>query len=358
MKLAFFGPSLVSAYRNGAAAYYRGLIRALAQRGHRVTFYEPNAFDRKQHQDIPNPDWARVVFYPATDEGVFEALERSEESDLIIKCSGVGVFDELLEAAVLELKRPETLVAFLDADAVATLDRIQKNAEDDFHNLIPEYDFILTHGGGQRAIDGYRAAGATECFPIYNALDPHTHFPVSFDSRFVGGLSLLENRTPDCEQQAEEFFLKPASKMSNQKFILGGNGWDNKTLPSNVQYLGHIASRDHNAFNCSPLAVLNINRDSTARYGFSPPARVFEAAGAGACVITDDWEGIEMFLEPGREVLVAKNGDEVAEHLERLTPESANRIGQAAHRRVLNEHTYAQRAALLEQILQEKVIAA
>src|SRR6516225_5063294 len=139
LSISFFGSSLVSAYWNGAATYYRGLIRALAERGHRVTFYEPDAYDRQQHRDIPNPDWARVVVYPATDENALDALEQAEESDLIIKCSGVGVFDDLLEAAVLELKKPETLVAFLDVDAPATLDRIHDDPEDSFRALIPEY---------------------------------------------------------------------------------------------------------------------------------------------------------------------------------------------------------------------------
>ena len=43
LEIAFFGSSLVSAYWNGAATYYRGVIRALHARGHRVTFYEPDA---------------------------------------------------------------------------------------------------------------------------------------------------------------------------------------------------------------------------------------------------------------------------------------------------------------------------
>src|ERR1043165_4408346 len=105
--IAFFGSSLVSAYWNGAATYYRGLIRALHERGHRVTFYEPDALDRQKHRDVPDPDWARVVVYPATDEAALESLDAAADSDLIIKCSGVGVCDELLEAAVIELKSPE-----------------------------------------------------------------------------------------------------------------------------------------------------------------------------------------------------------------------------------------------------------
>lgn len=354
LNISFFGSSLVSAYWNGAATYYRGLIRALAERGHRVTFYEPDAYERQQHRDMPDPDWARVVVYEASDESTLEALEQAEESDLIIKCSGVGVFDELLEAAVLELKKPETLVAFLDVDAPATIDRIQNNPEDSFRVLIPEYDFILTHGGGAPVVDAYIAAGASECVPIYNALDPHTHFPARPDRRFEGDLAFLGNRTPDRESEVEEFFLKPAAQLPKQTFLLGGNGWQDKSIPSNVKCLGQIYTREHNSFNGTPRAVLNVNRDSTARYGFSPPTRVFEAAGAGACLITDKWEGIGMFLEPGREVLVANNGDEVADHLRRLTPERAQEIGHAAYSRVLAAHTYAHRAEQLEKVLEGK----
>src|SRR5581483_4912820 len=168
LNISFFGSSLVSAYWNGAATYYRGLIRALHERGHRVTFYEPDAYERQQHRDIPDPNWARVVVYEATDEAALAALDDAEGSDLIIKCSGVGAGDELLEAAVLELKAPETRVAFLDVDAPATLERIQSDPADAFVPLIPEYDFILTYGGGRPVVDAYIAAGARQCAPIYN----------------------------------------------------------------------------------------------------------------------------------------------------------------------------------------------
>jgi spore maturation protein CgeB len=355
LSISFFGSSLVSAYWNGAATYYRGLVRALADRGHRVTFYEPDACDRQQHRDIPNPDWARVVVYPATDERALDALEQAEESDLIIKCSGVGVFDDLLEAAVLELKKPETLVAFLDVDAPATLDRIQNDAEDSFRALIPEYDFILTCGGGAPVVEAYLAAGAAECVPIYNAFDPHTRFPADPEARFEGDLGFLGNRLPDRDSRVDEFFFKPAAQMPDCKFLLGGDGWQEKPIPANVEYLGHVCTHEYNAFNCTARAVLNVNCGSMARYGFSPPTRIFEAAGVGACLITDKWDGIEMFLKPDHEVLVAASGDEVAEHLRRLTPERAREVGRAAQARVLAEHTYAHRAEQLERALEAKV---
>jgi spore maturation protein CgeB len=122
-------------------------------------------------------------------------------------------------------------------------------------------------------------------------------------------------------------------------------------MPPNVNYVGHLYTKDHNAFNCSPAAVLNISRESMARYGFSPATRVFEAAGAGACIITDAWEGVSYFFEPDREILVAASGAEVIDRVRALTPETARAIGREARRRVLAEHTYDHRAGELERAL-------
>src|SRR5688572_18283446 len=353
MQIAFFGSSLVSAYWNGAATYYRGIIRALAQRGHRITFYEPDAYDRQQHRDIPDPDWVRVVVYSAADEtGVRRALADARDADLIVKASGVGVFDELLDAAVLELRNGRNLVAFWDVDAPATLDRVHHNEADPFRALIPEYDLVLTYGGGELVVRAYAALGARLCVPIYNALDPATHHPVEPDPRFVSDLGFLGNRLPDREARVEEFFLAVAAARPQRTFLLGGNGWRERPLPHNVRYVGHVYTRDHNAFNRTPLAVLNVNRESMARYGFSPPTRVFEAAGAAACLITDAWAGIESFLEPRSEVLLAASGAEVAAHLDELDTHRATAIGRAAYRRVLADHTYAHRAVLLERVLE------
>ncbi|MDB5299655.1 MAG: hypothetical protein JWO87_1318 [Phycisphaerales bacterium] len=352
LNIAFFGSSLVSAFWNGAATYYRGIIRALADRGHRVTFYESDAFDRQKHRDIPDPEWAQVVVYSASNtDGVLRCLQAAARADLIVKASGNGVFDGMLEAAVADLKRPGNLVAFWDVDAPATLDRLHADPADPFLSLVPHYDLILTYGGGQPVVSAYRALGARECVPIYNGLDPATHHAVEPDSRFAGDLGFLGNRLPDREARVEEFFLAAATARPEQRFVLGGSGWDDKPLPPNVKYVGHVYTRDHNAFNCTPITVLNINRPSMARYGFSPATRVFEAAGAGACVITDDFAGIEMFFEPGREILVAHDGGEVAGELQSLTLPRAHQIGRAAWERATAEHTYAHRAVRLEQVL-------
>ena len=356
LNIAFFGSSLVSAYWNGAATYYRGIIRALNARGHHITFYEPDAYERQQHRDMDDPDWAKVVVYAGTGEdGVNAALEQARYADVIVKASGVGVFDELLEARVLDVKRPDALAIFWDVDAPATLERVHADAADPFRALIPRYDLILTYGGGDPVVRAYRELGARECVPVYNALDPTTHFPVAPDPRFAADLGFLGNRLPDREARMEQFFLDAAQRLPNKRFLLGGSGWWGKPMPPNVHDIGHVYTPDHNAFNCTPRAVLNISRDSMARYGFSPATRVFEATGAGACLITDYWQGIEQFFEPGTEILAARDGDDVARHVEELTPERAHQIGQAALKRVLAQHTYAQRVGALETLLDARM---
>ena len=352
LTIAFFGSSLVSAYWNGAATYYRGIIQALYQRGHRTTFFEPNAFGRQQHRDIADPSWAKVVVYPATLDGMCEAIESARAADVIIKASGVGVLDAELEAAVLELKRDSNRVVFWDVDAPATLDRLINDTRDPLRSLIPQYDLVLTYGGGNPVVEGYKFLGAIACMPIYNAVDPTTHFPVRARQDFISDLSFVGNRLPDREARVDEFFFRAAKLLPELRFLLGGSGWEKKRLTRNIKYIGHVYTADHNWLNCSARSILNVNRESMARYGFSPATRVFEAAGAGACMITDYWEGLEQFLEPGTEVLVARDGEEVSSILSILDVERSQRIGAAACKRVLAEHTYAKRAAQVEEVLQ------
>jgi spore maturation protein CgeB len=350
--LSFFGSSLVSAYWNGAATYYRGVLKYLARLGWEITFYEPDAFDRQKHRDIADPEWARVVVYPAQGEDAARrCLREASSADVVVKASGVGVLDALLEAEIAALSSPSRAAIFWDVDAPATLERIHGDEKDPSRALIPSFDWVLTYGGGAPVVDAYTALGARACVPVYNALDPETHHPVPKDPRFTGDLAFLGNRLPDREARVEEFFLRPAAEYPHRTFVLGGSGWQDKALPPSVRYVGHTYTRDHNAFNCTPGAVLNISRESMARFGYSPATRVFEAAGAAACIVTDHWVGIEQFLEPGREVLVAKDGAEVLMHLDRLTPQLARAIGAAARERVLAEHTYAHRALQVDALL-------
>ena len=352
MRIAFFGSSLVSAYWNGACTYYRGIVRALDARGHRVTFFEPDAFDRQAHRDIDDPEWAEVVVYERSAErAVRDLVAGTADFDVVVKASGVGVFDAILEDAVAELQGPEARI-FWDVDAPATLASMEADPESPLRELIPVYDMVFTYGGGRPVIDRYLALGARSCTPIYNALDPETHHPEPPRPELACDLAFLGNRLPDREARVEEFFFRAVEALPDRSFLLGGNGWEDRVAGlANVRYLGHVPPGDHNALNRSALAVLNVSRESMARNGWSPATRVFEAAGAGACLITDEWQGVEDFLTPGSEVLVARDGAEVAELLAGLDGDRARAIGAAALERVRAEHTYDRRAEQVEGIL-------
>jgi spore maturation protein CgeB len=353
LSISFFVSSILSAYWNGAATYYRGLARALHERGHHLHFFEPDAFERQQHRDLDELEWGDVTVYdPGNWQQIKDCLRLAQNSDFIVKAGGVGVNDEMLEAEVTTLKSRDTRVLFWDVDTPATLARLEGNADDPLLAVLGEYDMVLCYGGGERVCARYRALGAHRCEVIYNALDPTSHFPVQHDERFSGDLAFLGNRLPDRENRVKEFFFAPARRLSKRGFVLGGSGWETEaaSLP-NLRYVGHVYTADHNAFNISPKAVINISRDDMASAGYSPATRVFEAAGSGSCLITDAWEGIELFLAPGEEVLVANDGDDVARWVEQTSPEQAREIGRRARERVLSEHTYAHRARQLEELL-------
>jgi spore maturation protein CgeB len=357
MKIAFYGSSLLSSYWNGAATYYRGILRELAGHGHAISFYEPDAFDRQQHRDIDPPGWARVTVYDANPQALARVMDEAAAADVVIKASGVGVFDDELIEGVMARAAPHALRIFWDVDAAATLDEMRGQADHPIRKALPGLDMVLTYGGGNPVVRAYESFGARVCVPVYNALDPATHFPVAADPRFVSDLALLGNRLPDREARVEDFFLRAATLLPDRSFLIGGNGWESKPMPANVRHRGHVYTAEHNAFNCTPLAVLNVARDSMAQIGFSPATRVFEAAGAAACLITDAWEGIELFLTPDSEVLVARDGQDVADHLAALTPDRARAIGQAALARVKRDHSYALRGAQVDAILRDALAA-
>lgn len=343
MRIFVFGSSITSSYWNGAATYYRGIYKELQKLGHEIIFAEPDAYGRQQKRDAGDFSYVQSVIFK-TEQEIPLLLERAASADLVIKHSGVGVFDELMEARVLECRSAPTRVAFWDVDAPATLARVQHNADDPFRRLIPEYDLILTYGGGPPVVDHYAELGAVECHPIYNALDPETHHPVSPDPDLRCDLVFVGNRLPDREHRVEKFFLRAAELAPEFSFVLGGEGWAGKPMPKNVRWMGHVGTGDHNRVNCSARMVLNINRDSMAGVGFSPPTRVFEAAGAGACLITDHWKGIETFFEPEQEILVAHSAQEIVDYLRNISSAQARKIGENMRRRALREHTYSLRA--------------
>jgi len=355
MRIFVFGSSITTSYWNGAATYYRGIYKQLHALGHHVIFAEPDAYGRLQNRDTGDFSYVSTVIYKDAEE-IPALLGQAAECDLVAKHSGVGVFDERLEKQVLQCRSESTRVAFWDVDAPATLARVEANPADPFLALIPKYDFVFTYGGGAPVVGHYQRLGAANCHPIYNALDPETHHPAPADPALACDLLFVGHRLPDRERRVHEFFFRAAELAPDCQFALGGEGWGGKRLPANVRWIGHVGTGDHNRVNCSARMVLNINRDSMAGVGFSPPTRVFEAAGAGACLITDRWTGIEQFFEPESEILVAGSAEEIVSCLRNTPAARAKEIGENMRARALRDHTYALRAREVDAII-ENVLA-
>lgn len=352
MKLLVFGSSILSSYWNGAATYYRGIYKELAQLGYQVLFAEPDCYGRQQHLDAASyPFVTSVVYQPG---GYKEVLQQQgPEADVVVKHSGLGVDDVALEEEILNVKEHGALAIFWDVDAPATLARVESDPHDPFRQDVPEYDAVFTYGGGPPVVEHYTRIGARRCQPIYNALDPDTHFPVQADPNYACDLLFVGNRLPDRERRVEQLFLQAAELLPEKKFILGGEGWGDKRMPANVRWIGHVPTGLHNVLNCSAKMVININRDSMAEVGFSPPTRIFEAAGSGACLVCDSWPGIEEFFVPEKEILVVRTVEELAGYLKSYGSERAEACGKAFRERALRDHTYRQRALQVDSVLRE-----
>jgi spore maturation protein CgeB len=238
-------------------------------------------------------------------------------------------------------------------DAPATIARMHDNPDDPMRHAIAQYDAILTYGGGPEIENAYRKLGARAYYSIYNGLDVDTHHPVPAVPDLKCDVAFIGNRLPDREKRVEDLFLKAAELAPDKQFLLGGEGWGDKAMPPNVRWIGHVPTHRHNSVNCSAGMVMNINRSSMAAYGYAPPTRVFEVAGAGACMLCDEWPGIEHFFEPGTEIIVIDSPEEVVAAISLHDEAARKHIGEAFHARALRDHTYAQRAKDAERAFRE-----
>lgn len=349
MRIFAFGSSIVSSYWNGAATYYRGCYKYLARLGYEITFAEPDAYGRQQHRDSDDFGYVHsIVYQPRERDGgrdLDHLLALARDYDIVVKHSGVGCDDAELEHRVPSDCSATAMTFIWDVDAPATVYRMRADSGDPLRRSARDYDAILTYGGGPKARDGFLEVGARAYYSMYNGLDPDTHHPVKSDPALACDVAFLGNRLPDREARVEELFLRAARLSPEHRFLLGGEGWGDKFMPSNVRYIGHVPTKDHNRLNCSADMVLNINRASMADFGFSPPTRVFEVAGSGTCLVCDDWPGIADCFEPGEEILVVRNAEDVALALHQYDAAARRRIGEALHARALRDHTYAFRAA-------------
>lgn len=342
-RLVVFGLSVTSSWGNGHATTYRGLLRALAALGWEITFFERDVAWYRSHRDAASLPYCDVRLYGSARGARAAAAEVVGAADVAMVGSYAGEGRDLIDWLVTT-DRP---LVFYDIDTPVTLAALRRDGASEYlrADQIPRFDAYLSFTGGPLLAELEGVWRARHAEALYCAVDPATHRPAPEDPRFQCALGYMGTYAPDRQSKLLELLVGPARLLPGRRFLIAGPMYPPMDLPENVGLVDHVPPGDHAAFYCSNEATLNLTRGDMVRAGWSPSVRLFEAASCGTCIVSDPWPGLEAFLEPGSEVLIASTSEEVGGLLETLTPERRRAIGEAARRRVVGEHTFARRAA-------------
>jgi spore maturation protein CgeB len=338
MKLVIFGLTVSSSWGNGHATIWRGLCSALARQGHRVQFFERDVPYYANHRDLHHTDHFDIVLYRSWEEVLPEARSAVREADCAVVTSycpdGRAASDLVVEFAT-------GMKLFYDLDTPVTLGRMQAGEDVDYipiYGLEP-FDLVLSYTGGPALTELQTRLGARRVAPLYGCADPSIHKPVAPVPRYSCDLSYLGTYAADRQATLEELFVEPARRYPEKRFVIGGAQYPMEfPWTNNIWFVRHLPPPEHPAFYSSSKLTLSVTRAAMAEMGYCPSGRLFEAAACGTPVISDTWEGLDSFFEPGREILLASSAGDVERALE-LDPEELKRIGQAARSRALAEHT-------------------
>jgi spore maturation protein CgeB len=344
--LVVFGLSLSSSWGNGHAATYRGLVRALGQRGWSITFFERDVEWYASNRDLAEPDFCDLRLY----DDVTEASGSVRNADAVMVGSLVADGARLIDW----LARFDRPLLFYDIDTPITLVELRQSQQTDYlrADQVPRFQVYFSFAGGPalQELEGRWRAQHAEA--LYCGVDSLVYRPVPTDERFECALAYMGTYAADRQPAVERLLIEPARARPSDRFILAGPLYPVLDLPPNLTHIQHVYPRDHAALYCSSQASLNLTREAMRAWGYAPSTRLFEAAASGACIISDSWPGLDELLEPGREVLLAETCGDVVSHLDTLTPSRRAQIGAAARARVLRDHTYDQRADQVERAIE------
>ncbi len=351
MRVVIFGLTISSAWGNGHATLWRGLCRALGERGHDVTFFERDVPYYAAHRDAPEPAGCHLRLYEDWASIRASADDAVADADVAIVTS---YCPDGRDAATLVLDSGAELRVFYDLDTGVTLSRVRQG---EFVPYLPpdglrSFDLVLSYTGGRALAELRTQLGARRVAPLYGSVDPDAHRQVAPNDALRADLSYLGTYAEDRQQALHELFIEPARRRPTRKFVIGGSQYPaNFPWEQNIFYVSHMPPPVHPEFYCSSSLTLNVTRGAMAEMGYCPSGRLFEAAACGTPLLSDEWEGIDWFFEPGREILLAHTADDVVDALE-ISREDLRRIAEAARERTLAEHTAACRARDLEQVLE------
>jgi spore maturation protein CgeB len=354
MKLVIFGLTVSSSWGNGHATLWRGLIRALARTGHEVTFFERDVDYYAAHRDCKDlPGGAQLLLYADWASIEQHARRLVAETDAVIITSYCP--DARAAARLVFDGATAALRVFYDLDTPVTLARFEATGTVDYVPAegLRDFDLVLSYTGGEALCTLRRLLGARKAVPLYGHVDPDVHRPVTTDPASRSHLSYLGTYAPDRQGVLERMFIDPAQQMPARRFLLGGAGYPlDFPWKQNIWFVHHVPPPAHSAFYSSSRLTLNVTRADMAQMGFCPSGRLFEAAACGVPVLSDAWKGLEQFFTPGEQILLADSTDVAISAIDSSTAD-LERIGRAARERVLDEHTSAERARQLIQLLEE-----
>jgi spore maturation protein CgeB len=351
VKIVVFGLTISSSWGNGHATLWRGLCKALGALGHRVVFFEQEQPYYAQSRDMFEIAGGELVLYDAWSAVEQRALRELQGSDAAIVTSYCP--DALRARDAIAAAGP--LSIFYDLDTPVTLTRMRSCEPVPYIDAagLAGYDLVLSYTGGAAVEELKVCLGARRVRPLYGHVDPQLHHPVPRQQRYSADLSWLGTYARDRQSQLEELFIEPARRSPRHKFLLGGAQYPHDfPWTSNVYFVQHVPPEQHAAFFSSARLTLNVTREAMARMGWCPSGRLFEAAACGAAIVTDEWSGLDEFYEPGSEILIAHDAQDVLAALE-LDAATLQRIGRAARERTLSQHTSTHRARLLLRYLEE-----
>ncbi len=350
MKLVVFGLTITSSWGNGHATLWRGLCRALARRGHDITFYERDVPYYAAHRDLLALDGVEIVLYRDWHEVRQAATRAVVDADVAMATS---YCPDAIVATELIGERAE-LSVFYDMDSPTTLDRLRRGEPVAYigPDGLRGVDLVLSYAGGAALSAIQRTLGARRVAPLYGSVDPALHRPMPPEPPYAATLSYLGTYADDRQPALDRLFIEPARVRPDERFVIGGAQYPD-TFPwtPNIFFVRHLPPASHPAFFCSSPITLNITRRAFAEVGYCPSGRLFEATACGAAVVSDWWDGLDQFFTPGEEILVAHDTADVLAAID-LPRDELARIGRAARQRTLAEHTADQRAVEFESILQ------
>lgn len=353
MQFVIFGLTVSSSWGNGHATLWRGLWRALARRGHRIVFFERDVPYYAEHRDLAELAGGELVLYPDWDDIVARARRELQGSDVAMVTSycpdGVAASDLMTESAGGALK------VFYDMDTPVTLENLREGRTVPYIGPrgLRDFDLVLSYTGGRSLEELRSLLAARRVRPLYGHVDPEVHRPVPPVDAYRCSLSYLGTYAADRQATLDALFIEPARRLPDQSFVIGGSQYPvDFPWTANMRFLSHLPPAEHPALFCSSRLTLSVTRRAMAENGYCPSGRLFEAAACGTPIVSDWWPGLEIFMEPGREIIVARQARDVVAALE-MSDAQLRQIALDARERVFAEHTSERRAEQLERMLDE-----